>query len=120
PHHPDQTRGSDRCGRTRSSPCHPHRDGLRLAARDHRQTRMTVVTAATAEAVASGDVLENVTIRLSDGDSLQLARGMTLRDATIESQRPIALHAFSFAGVLLERVRFRNISFAYGSFDGST
>lgn len=81
---------------------------------------MTVVTAATAEAVASGDVLENVTIRLSDGDSLQLARGMTLRDATIESQRPMALHAFSFAGVLLERVRFRNISFAYGSFDGST
>lgn len=80
---------------------------------------MKIVTAAAAEAVAGGEALENVIVRLTDGDSLQLAVGMTLRNVTIEAQRPLTLREFSFAGVLLEQVRFRNVSFAYGSFDGS-
>lgn len=81
---------------------------------------MSVISRATAEAAAEGEVLENVTIRLVDGDTLQLAPGMELRDVTIESITPITIEAFALAGVVLERVRFRNVSFAYGSFDGST
>lgn len=81
---------------------------------------MSIVTAAAAEAVANGEVLEGVTIRLVEGDTLQLTPGMTLRDAVFESHRPITLQEFSFADVTLERVRFRNVSFAYGSFDRST